>query len=222
MQTRNKLLLNFSNLLDFLEEKLNKKITQTELGKALSLDKSSISLRIKRESSLNENHIKKLEEYFEIEITKEDLAYTNNKNVDEIVNMPIRGDIAASLGNGSNVFCEEVTEQFPLPKSLIKKIGASPEHSCIINTTGESMYPTIIGGKDQIMIDQSKKEIFDGKVYLIRIDNSLFAKRLQKLPHSKIKVISDNPSYESYTIDLKDESIDFDIIGQIVWISRVL
>ena len=121
MQTRNKLLLNFSNLLDFLEEKLNKKITQTELGKALSLDKSSISLRIKRESSLNENHIKKLEEYFEIEITKEDLAYTNNKNVDEIVNMPIRGDIAASLGNGSNVFCEEVTEQFPLPKSLIKK-----------------------------------------------------------------------------------------------------
>ena len=139
MQTRNKLLLNFSNLLDFLEEKLNKKITQTELGKALSLDKSSVSLRIKRESSLNENHIKKLEEYFEIEITKEDLAYTNNKNVDEIVNMPIRGDIAASLGNGSNVFCEEVTEQFPLRKSLMKKSEASPEHICIINTTSESM-----------------------------------------------------------------------------------
>lgn len=222
MQTRNKLLLNFSNLLDFLEEKLNKKITQTELGKALSLDKSSISLRIKRESSLNENHIKKLEEHFEIEITKEDLAYNNNKNFDEIVNMPIRGDISASLGFGSFVNCETVTEKFPLPKSLIEKIGASPEHSCVINTTGESMYPTIIGGQDLILIDESKKEIYDGKIYLIRIENSLFAKRLQKLPQSRLKVISDNPEYESYIIDLKDESMDFDIIGRVMWISRVL
>lgn len=215
-------MLNFSNLLDFLEEKLNKKITQAELAKALCLDKSSISLRIKRESSLNENHIKKIEEYFNINITKEDFAYNTNCIKEEIKKLPVRGDLSASLGGGREVFCEAVTEEFPMPKSLMQKIGASPEHSFIINTSGESMYPTIIGGKDQIMIDASKKEIYDGKIYLIRIDNSLFAKRLQKLPQGKIKVISDNQNYESYIIDLKDESINFDVIGQIVWISRVL
>ena len=214
-------MLNFSNIIELLEEKTNKKITQAELAKALSLDKSSVSLRIKRSSSLTQNHIEKIEEYFGILFKEEDYAF-DKKSDDIIKNLPVRGDISASLGFGSFVNCETVTEKFPLPISLIKKIGASPEHSCIINTAGESMYPTIIGGQDLIMVDESKKEIFDGKIYLIRMENSLFAKRLQKLPQGRLKVISDNPEYESYIIDLKDESLDFAVIGRVMWISRIL
>lgn len=215
-------MINFSNLQSYLVNKLGRKVTQTEIAQALNLDKSSISLRIKRNSLLNKSHIEKLEDFFGIKID-DDLPIGNNNNIsDELKNLPVRGDITASLGAGSFVNCETVTEKFPLPLSLMKKIGASPEHSCIINTTGESMYPTIIGGQDLIMIDESKKEIFDGKIYLIRMENSLFAKRLQKLPQGRIKVISDNPEYESYIVDLKDESIDFAIIGRVMWISRVL
>lgn len=149
----------------------------------------------------------------------EQSSITGNNN-EELCYIPAQGDVTASLGSGCEVFSEEVTEKICFPKSLFKQIGANPEHSCIINTSGESMYPTIIGGKDQIMIDLSQKEIFDGKIYLIRMDNDLFAKRLQKLPNRKLKIISDNKNYESYIIDLKDESLNFDVIGRVVWLCR--
>jgi len=213
-------LIKFSNLQNYLINRLGRKVTQAEIAQALNLDKSSISLRIKRDSLLNKSHIEKIESFFEIKLDIDSEIADNIS--DELLNMPVRGDLSASLGGGREVFCEEVTEHFAIPKSLMKKIGASPEHSCIINTDGASMYPTIIGGQDQIMIDESKKEIFDGKIYLFRMENSLFAKRLQKLPKNRIKVISDNPEYESYIIDLNDENANFSIIGRVMWISRIL
>lgn len=210
--------MKYFDLQNFLMKKLQRQVSLAEIARIVDLDRSSLSLYVKNNKDIKETHKQKIEEWFNIKL--DDIE--QNLNNDEILNMPVRGDISASLGFGSFVNCETVTEKFPLPKSLMKKIGASPEHCCIINTSGESMYPTIIGGQDQIMIDESKKEIFDGKIYLIRMENSLFAKRLQKLPKNKIKVISDNTDYESYVIDLNDESIDFDIIGRVMWISRIL
>ena len=207
--------MKYDELQKFLINKLRRNVTYSEIAKAIDLDKSSISVYVKNDSDLKITHRQKIEEFFGIKIEE-------NENNDEIMNMPIRGDISASLGGGREVWNETVTEKFAIPKSLMRKIGASEEHSCIINTDGESMYPTIIGGKDQVMIDESKKEIFDGKIYLFRMENSLFAKRLQKLPKNRIKVISDNPEYESYVIDLNDESTDFAIIGRVMWISRIL
>ena len=102
----------------------------------------------------------------------------------------------------------------------MKTIGASIQDSSIIHTNGDSMYPTIIGGCDKILVDTSKTDIYDGKIYVIRLDNSILAKRLQKLPAGVLKIISDNPTYESYNIDLKDESLNFQIIGRILWLSR--
>lgn len=141
---------------------------------------------------------------------------------EDFSNISIYGEIEASLGNGIEVFENSPKEIIPLPAALIKDIGANPATSCIINTCGESMYPTIIGGSDKLLIDLSKKEIFDGKIYIIRFDNTIFAKRLQKLPNNKLKIISDNKEYESYTVDLNDSSINFDVIGRVLWISRKL
>ncbi|MBQ9150217.1 helix-turn-helix transcriptional regulator [bacterium] len=207
--------MKFAELQNYLINKLRRQVTQTEIAQALKLEKSSISMRIKRNSELNVAHKQRIEEFFRIKFEdSDDCIYSEN------LPLPIRGNIEASLGTGRDVFSEEVTDYFCLPKSLMKKIGASLTDSCIINTTGSSMYPTIIGGQDQILVDLSKKEIFDGKIYIFRMDNTLFAKRLQKLPKDKIRVISDNADYEPYTIDLNEDSSNFEIIGRVMWISR--
>ena len=198
-------------------EQLGRNVTQTEIATALGLEKSSISAKIRRDVSLTIDEIIKLEKYFHV-----NLQDSMSVNPEIFYNLPVRDDISASLGFGRDVFSERITEHINFPKSLFKNISASPEHCCIINTNGTSMYPTIIGEQDQIMVDLSQIEIFDGKIYLIRIDNSLFAKRLQKLPQNKIKVISDNKEYDPYIIDLNDESLNFAIIGRVVWISRPL
>ena len=73
-----------------------------------------------------------------------------------------------------------------ISKKLAKDLGINPTKTDMIFAKGNSMYPTIISG-DSLIVDLSKKEIYDGKIYCIRIDGQLYAKRLQKLSSSKIK-----------------------------------
>lgn len=99
-------------------------------------------------------------------------------------------------------------------------MGANEKDSQIIFATGDSMEPEIKHG-DALMVDKSKREIVDGQIYIVRYDNELMCKRLQKLPPKKIKVVSDNAKYESYTIDLTKSEIDFEIIGRVLYYSRI-
>ena len=206
--------MQYSKLLENLNNLSKCNIKQKEIAEVLNLTPQAFSNRIKRGVELSSADIKKIENKYNIKYQE--------KNTKECINIPKKGDVSAGLGIGQEVFNEDVTEYFPLPKSLFKEIGANPQTSCIINTSGESMFPTIVGGSDKILIDFSKKEIYDGKIYLIRYDNTLFAKRLQKLPNNKLRVISDNVNYEPYTINLSDKSLNFDVIGRVMWISRVL
>lgn len=63
------------------------------------------------------------------------------------------------------------------------------------------------------------KMIQDG-IYVIRLKGTLLVKRLQRLPGNILKIISDNHSYEPYSIDLTKEHRDFAIIGRVVWAGR--
>ena len=83
------------------------------------------------------------------------------------------------------------------------------------------MMPTIEGG-DSLLVDHSRKEIYDGKIYCVRIENQLYAKRLQKIPPNTVVVVSDNAKYRSFEIDLsKCSDYDFEVIGEIRWWGRV-
>ena len=83
------------------------------------------------------------------------------------------------------------------------------------------MYPTIEGG-DCLVVDKSKTDIYDGKIYCVRIQDKLYAKRLQFLPPNKVNVISDNPKYKPFEVDLSKElDYDFAVVGEVKWWSRV-
>ena len=81
--------------------------------------------------------------------------------------------------------------------------------------------PTIEGG-DSLLVDNERKEIYDGKIYCVRIDGQLYAKRLQKIPPDTVVIVSDNPKYRSFEIDLRRcPDYDFEVIGEIRWWGRV-
>ena len=59
---------------------------------------------------------------------------------------------------------------------------------------------------DMVFVDpEDAKSPSDG-IWVFAIENQIFLKRLQFLPRQKLKVISDNPAYETYFLDL-DETI---------------
>ena len=57
-------------------------------------------------------------------------------------------------------------------------------------------------------------------IYLMRSGDALLVKRLQFLPDGEIRVISDNPAYEPFTVHPSDGESDFNIVGRIVWAGR--
>lgn len=136
--------------------------------------------------------------------------------------LPIRLDVKASLGDGLVVYNEQPSDYFPITKQFALMLGIEPNKSEIIFASGNSMEPTIEGG-DSLLVDLSKTEIHDGRIYCIRYEGQLYAKRLQKLPPNKIKVISDNFSqYDAFYIDFSNElDFDFKIIGEVRWWGRI-
>lgn len=131
-----------------------------------------------------------------------------------IVKIPQRGEVDCAAGNGCIISDENITDYVSFDNKILKELGANISHCEIIRVKGDSMYPTLQTG-DKVLVDTSQKEIFDNKIYIIRIDNELKIKRIHKLSSGKVGITSDNPFYQPETLD--PEKVDFEICGRVLW-----
>jgi transcriptional regulator with XRE-family HTH domain len=100
----------------------------------------------------------------------------------------------------------------------LHQFQAAPEDLRLIYVEGESMKPTLSPG-DMVVANCKDTTVRDG-VYALQIEDALIIKRLQRFSGSSIKVISDNPAYESWTINLRESTQRLTIVGRIVQVSR--
>ena len=120
----------------------------------------------------------------------------NPINLDEFVFIP-RYDVYAAAGHG-----------YPAEDKL-----------SVIAVKGDSMEGVLNHG-DNILVNHAETTPRDG-LYVIRIDNHLFVKQIQKLP-GKLLVKSANPVYEPFEIDLTDDNQNVAIIGRVEWYGRTV
>lgn len=93
--------------------------------------------------------------------------------------------------------------------------GLNPESLLAMYVKGDSMEPSLFHG-DMILIKKiiTPFSILEG-VYILRVFNEIFIKRIQFNKYSaKLKVDSDNPFYDSYTVT-GDDLNDVEIIGEV-------
>ena len=200
-------------LSEFIKEKnknLEYKLTYTKVAEILNVSRQYLSTI--RDKELSVKNLNILTEYFNKNV---------NKNFD-FIKIPVYGNVTASMGYGITVYDENQTGVYEISQKLAKDIGIIPGKTEMIFASGDSMYPTIEGG-DSLLIDTSKKEIHDGRIYCVRVEGQLYAKRLQKIPPNTVKVISDNEKkYDPFYVDFsKDINFDFEVIGEIRWWGRV-
>lgn len=200
-----------SELLKNIRQK--NRLSQPQLAEILGCSKQYISQVESGRTTLSKK-------YFDVLNSKFTLS-TNIQNIDDCINIAVRGDVSASMGYGVTVYDETKTGTYQISKKLANDLGIFPEKTEMIFASGDSMLPTIEGG-DSLLIDLNRKEIYDGRIYCVRIDGQLYAKRLQKIPPSKVIVISDNQKYQSFEIDFsKQIEFDFEVIGEVRWWGRV-
>lgn len=143
----------------------------------------------------------------------------NPVNLDEFVFIP-RYDVYAAAGHGypaeddKPLFCMAF-RRYWIENYVTRQI----DKLSVIAVKGDSMEGVLNHG-DNILVNHAETTPRDG-LYIIRIDNDLFVKQIQKLP-GKLLVKSSNPAYEPFEIDLNDDSQNVAIIGRVEWYGRTV
>lgn len=204
-----------------LQERLiyltKRNILNVDFARALGINKAGITVKFKEQKEVKQYELIKVADYFNVSL---DLLKETEKNIEAETTVPVLGEVYASMGNGITVYNENQTGTYSISNQLAKELGVNLKYATMIFASGDSMMPTIYGG-DSLLVDTSKTDIYDGRIYCVRINGQLYAKRLQLIPPERIKVVSDNQEkYDSFYVD-KDSAFDFEVIGEIRWWGRV-
>ncbi|MCY1308700.1 putative HTH-type transcriptional regulator [compost metagenome] len=97
----------------------------------------------------------------------------------------------------------------------MRKKGLELSQLAAIRVDGDSNEPILSDG-DTVMIDLRRNETRGDAMYVIRIGEHLFAKRLQLQLDGGFQVISANPAYPPVHVP-RDRLDDLVVIGRVVW-----
>ncbi|WP_421281643.1 S24 family peptidase [Aeromonas taiwanensis] len=127
--------------------------------------------------------------------------------------------IAVSAGHGTFNDQHEVKRKLAFRRKWLKFRQLNPDNLAVVFAKGDSMEPTIHSG-DSILVDLSRNQIQDGGLFVLRLGDELYAKRLQKRVDGGVNIISDNKTgYETLSV-LPNELESLSIIGKVVWLGH--
>ena len=157
------------DIIKTLQNLTNKKVSQTDISKALNVDKSAITYRIKRNSEIKLSEIEKIAEYFGV--NKSSLMISELKELEElekeIKNLENDDDIECTCKNCENCtkclhckkvykresepveifYCEGITDTWKHPnltsfnfdKEMIKIWNRNPANVRVVAMAGDKM-----------------------------------------------------------------------------------
>lgn len=130
--------------------------------------------------------------------------------VGEVINLPIGAE---------SISAHPIVAEWRLPDDYLRvEVKASPGFSIIVEIIGDSMFPTYAPG-DRVIVDLSQNRLVSDTVYAISDGFSEpQIKRLQRVPFSdpvQVRIISDNPALETFTVELERLTVIGRVVGQI-------
>ncbi len=105
---------------------------------------------------------------------------------------------------------------------LLRDVAGSevdPDDMVLATVVGDSMEPTLTRG-DVVLADRGQAAVPDDALYLLRIEDALLVRRVQRLPGGRARVASDNRAYGSFELDLRGPEGDVQVVGRVVWVSK--
>lgn len=143
-------------------------------------------------------------------------AYAVTKD-DSFVMVP-RYDVKASAGGGVLIHSELIVDYLAFRHEWVSKMGLSRTQLALIEVHGDSMEPAL-NNQDLILVDLRTSELSVNDIYVIQHRGHLLVKRIQILLDGSVKVISDNPKYETEQMTA-EEAQALTVLGRVVWFGR--
>lgn len=108
----------------------------------------------------------------------------------------------------------------PFSSQYLKSHQYKMEKLALIVSNGDSMEPTI-NSDDSLLINMEATTPTDGNIFVLRLGENLYPKRVQLLVNGDLTLISDNKDYLPQIIT-DDEVKQLSIIGQVIWIGKTI
>lgn len=126
--------------------------------------------------------------------------------------------VEVSAGPGCITENEKPTRFLAFRHKWLRYRQLKAENLVLVFARGDSMEPTI-HDNNTLMIDTTQTALSDGNIYVIRTDDHLVVKRVQKLVNKGILLLSDNKEYKEQLLEA-NEANDLAVIGRVVWIGK--
>lgn len=124
-------------------------------------------------------------------------------------------DARCSAGNGAWNERSRVLVQLSFTRYSLRKKGLAPADLACLRVDGDSMTGLLEDG-DTVMIDQRRNTLEGEGVYVVLLDDHLYAKRLQRQFDGSVLIISHNKEYQPMIVP-KDRLAELQIVGRAVW-----
>jgi transcriptional regulator with XRE-family HTH domain len=111
-------------------------------------------------------------------------------------------------------------EPLAIKRSWLSQLRANPQDLRLFYVEGESMKPTLYPG-DIVLANLHATAVHDG-IYVLKIENVLLIKRLQRIAADEIRVSSDNATYKPWTMQVSELAEKSVVLGRVVRACRRL
>ncbi len=138
-----------------------------------------------------------------------------SQNKDSYIGVKFFDDVNAAAAQGASMGQGDSGNQVQVSQSMIDLLipGNPKKDLSMIRVHGDSMEPKIKEG-DLILVSMSQDVIYDGSIYILRVGDVVYVKRVQRLP-TQINLVSDNKAYATIAIS-GEELKQVEVIGQVV------
>ena len=125
-------------------------------------------------------------------------------------------ELAAAAGGGTEAADERVIGRVWFRRDWLDRHGLDSTRCVVIGVRGESMEPTLMPGSS-ILIARDRLRRRSGRIYVMRTEDGLIVKRIDRDPRAGWQLLSDHPAWPAAPWPAGAE-----IIGEVVWVARTL
>lgn len=142
----------------------------------------------------------------------------SNAQIPDYILVP-KMNIEVSAGHGAANAPEQNGDSLAFRKDWLKSKGLKAENLALVTVRGDSMEPTL-PHQSILLVDTFDTRPSDG-IYILLLEDQLFAKRVQVEFDGSLNIISDNPVYDRVTL-AKNSHFNASIKGRVVWVGMDL
>lgn len=133
-----------------------------------------------------------------------------------------KAEARPSAGGGSLQTSAHPESRYAFRLDWVLQKALSSEGLRMMEVMGRSMEQTLHNG-DLVLVNEHDKHLAEDRIYVIRVHDEIYVKRFARTP-GRYYFRGDNRelSYQDINIDPQDESLDWEVIGKVIWAGKEL